>query len=142
MHIIRFHIHHTTLINGDLNFHVDKQSNKRFHFPDILSSFELKQRAAFPTHIHAHILDLVICSACCDFNIVSFSDKLSNHSSWLQRWMPPLPRITAENKTIQEYKKVNINDFKTDILNSCLTTNPLINPTDLLYHTTVLFRLY
>ena len=49
------------LITGDFNIHVDVATDSEsIKLLDLLESFGLQQHVSHPTHIHGHILDLII----------------------------------------------------------------------------------
>ena len=64
------------MLLGDFNIHVDTPSSISEQFDDILTSYELKQRVDFPTHIHGHTLDLMVFSAGCSVTSISLSDRI------------------------------------------------------------------
>ena len=72
---------HNLVVMGDFNLHVDTSSWDVRQFSDILESFDLNQRVAFPTHIHEHSLYLTIFAKGFDVLSVSVSDKISDHFS-------------------------------------------------------------
>ena len=66
---------------GDLNLCIDSSSSDAGQLSGILESFDLYQYVDFPTHIHCHSLDLMICSSGCNVISVSISDFVSDHVS-------------------------------------------------------------
>ena len=57
------------MISGDFNIHVDTTSRDSIKFLDTLLSCDMTQHANKPTHIHGHILDLLLTPS--DFSAVS-----------------------------------------------------------------------
>ena len=122
------------VVVGDFNFHVDTSSSDVRQFADILESFDLDQRADFPTHIHGHSLDFMIFSKGLDVLSVSVSDKISDYFSVVADLN--IPRINGRTvpKTIRYHslKAINIEAFKGEIMNSDLIKIPKeINVVDL-----------
>ena len=70
-----------SIITGDFNIHVDNPSScHTTRLNSTLQSLDLKQHINFPTHVHGHILDLLITpSDCLAVNSVSPVDLVSDH---------------------------------------------------------------
>ena len=47
-------------ICGDFNIHVDVPDGDGYKFMTFLDSCDLKQLVSQPTHLHGHILDLIL----------------------------------------------------------------------------------
>ena len=72
--------HSELFIFGDFNLHLDRHSSITTMFVDIITSFDLKQRVSFLTHIHDHWLDLLITRlTCSSIQKPIVSDRLSDH---------------------------------------------------------------
>ena len=67
-----------TIIAGDFNVHVDKES-KSEPLSNVLESFNLTQHVLSPTHHSGHILDLVVSSS--DNNLISSITVIPNSVS-------------------------------------------------------------
>ena len=65
---------HDLALMGDFNLHIDSSSADAGQLYGILESFDLHQYVDFPTHIHGHSLDLMICSTGCNVLSVVTSD--------------------------------------------------------------------
>ena len=65
----------------DFNLRIDSSSADSGQLPGTLESFDLHQYGDFPTHIHSHSLDLMICSTACNVLSVSTPDLISDHFS-------------------------------------------------------------
>ena len=99
----------------------------------ILDSFDLHQYVDFPTHIHGHSLDLMICSPGCNVLSVSASDLISDHFSVVANLQIPSIHSRTIPQTIK-YRKlqsINVEAFKAGIQNSDLIRNPKTNATEL-----------
>ena len=116
------------IICGDFNFHVDSPNDTNSqNFLRILDSFGLRQHITFPTHNQGHTLDLLITQFdsyainSVGFDFPFLSDHYAIHASILiQNKVRPL----TTSKTIREIKKINISQFKQDLLNSDLVKFP------------------
>ena len=124
------------IIIGDLNFHLDKVSNRTTKkFKNILSEFGLVQHVKEPTHIHGHILDVVITRAGCpslkdvwvtDLNFTNDTgDPIKDHLA-VQLTIKSVKSIPKQ-KTFQyrNWKGVDHSDFKRDLLNRIGDTSTL-----------------
>ena len=68
-------------ICGDFNIHVDVPVGDGHKFMIFLDSCDLKQLANQPTHLHGHILDLILSSSDQDTIVdVKISDFVSDHA--------------------------------------------------------------
>lgn len=124
---------HDLVVMGDFNLHVDTPSSDVGQLSDILESFDLDQRVDFPTHIYGHSLDLMIFSKGLDVLSVSASDKISDHFSVLADLNIPSKNSRSVPKTIRyrNLKAINMEAFRTGILNSDLITSPKGNAAEL-----------
>ena len=64
---------------GDFNLSIDPSSSDAGQLSDILESFDAHLYVDFPTHMHIHSLDLMICSTGFNALSVSTSDLISDH---------------------------------------------------------------
>ena len=124
---------HNLALMGDFNLRIDSSSSDVGRLSGILDSFDLHQYVDFPTHIHGHSLDLMICSPGCNVLSVSASDLISDHFSVVANLQ--IPAIHSRNipQTIK-YRKlqsINMEAFKADIPNSDLIRHPKTNATEL-----------
>ena len=53
---------HDLVLMGDFNLHLESSSSDVRQLTGISESFDLNQHVHFPTHIHGHSLDVMICS--------------------------------------------------------------------------------
>ena len=116
------------IISGDFNFHVDSpnEANSK-SFLRLLESFSLKQHVNFPTHIRGHTLDLLITRFDSEIiQSVEFDPPfLSDHFAVLVSIKVPIKiRPPTIFKTIREIGKINLDQFKQDILDSDLINSP------------------
>ena len=119
------------IVVGDFSIHIDKPSHATTAFLETLSSFNLQQHVNFPTHIHGHFLDLIICSD--DFGLVSSfpSDFISDHCTVVAELdiIHP-PQTSTTSVSYRNLNAIDIDAFKQDILDSPLCTDPANNATD------------
>ena len=114
------------VILGDLNLHLDKQDGWSQKFNDSLCQYNFTQIIDSPTHIHGHILD-VICvtdtfsKALCAKVIAGLSDHFAITFSVNIPIEVPCKFRQVNTRKIH---KINITDFKEDILNSDLIKHP------------------
>ena len=114
------------VILGDLNLHLDKQDGWSQKFNDSLCQYNFTQIIDSPTHIHGHILD-VICvrdtfsKALCTKVIAGLSDHFAITFSVNIPIEVPCKFRQVNTRKIH---KINITDFKEDILNSDLIKHP------------------
>ena len=126
------------------NLRIDSSSSDAGQLSGILDSFDLHQYVDFPTHIHGHSLDLMICSPGCNVLSVSASDLISDHSTVVADWQIPSNHSRTIQQTIKYRKLQSINTgaFKADIQNSDLIRYPKTNATELaLQHDRILHTL-
>ena len=118
---------------GDFNLRIDSSSSDAGRLSGILDSFDLHQYVEFPTHIHGHSLDLIICSPICNVLSVSVSDWISDHFSVVAN----LQISSIHSRTIPQtikYRKlqsINMEAFKADVRISDLIRYPKTNATEL-----------
>jgi hypothetical protein len=114
------------IILGDFNFHWGNQSDPDTQrVKEILDSYNLVQHIDSPTHTSGHILDWVVTRK--DDSIVSDTDvsiPLSDHhciNTTLNLRRPPLPKKTI---SFRQYKKIDKEQFQSDLEASDLITKP------------------
>ena len=124
---------HDVALMGDFNLRIDSSSSDAGQLTDILWSFDLHQYVDFPTHIHSHSLDHMICSSGCNVLSVLTSDLISDHFSVVADLQIPSNHSRTILKTIKDRKlqSTNIGAFKADIKNSDLIRYPKANATEL-----------
>ena len=86
----------------------------------ILESLDLHQYVDFPTHIHSHSLDLIICSSGCNVLSLSAFDLISGHFSVVADLQIPSNHIRTIPQAInyRNLQSINMEAFKPDIKNS------------------------
>ena len=121
---------HDLALMVDFNLRIDSSSSDAGRLSGILDSFDLHQYVDFPTYIHGHSLDLMICSPECNVLSVLASDLISDHFSVVANGMQ-IPSIHSRTipQTIK-YRKLQ-SAFKADIQNSDLIRYPKTNATEL-----------
>ena len=110
------------IILGDLNFHLDKQDGWSQKFNDSLCQYNFTQINDSPTHIHGHSLDVVcvrdtFSKAVC----LKVSGGLSDHLA-ITFSVNISIKAPCNFRQVNTWKihKINITDFREDILNSDL----------------------
>ena len=118
---------------GDFNLRIDSSSFDAGRLSGILESRDLHQYTDFPTHIHGHSLDLMICSSGCNVLSISASDLISDLFSVVANLHIPSNRSRTIPQTIKyrELQSINMEAFKADIQNSDLIRYPKTNATEL-----------
>ena len=114
------------IIAGDFNFHFNDQSDidtKRFI--DMLETFGSKQHVTAPTHCSNHTLDLLITRSSNDINISSLETTffLPDHCFVECHLSISHPDLSTKEICFRETKKINLDNFKTDISQSNLCMN-------------------
>ena len=130
---------HDLALMGDFNLRIDSSSSDAGRLSGILDSFDLHQYVDFPTNIHGHSLDLMICSPRCNVLSVSASDLISDHFSVVANLQIPSNHGRTIPQTIK-YRKlqsINMEVFKAHIQNSYLIRYPKKMQLNWLYNMTV-----
>ena len=114
------------ILLGDLNFHLDKHDTWTLKFYDILEQFGFTQLVNAPTHIQGHILD-ALCVR--DSFSWAISPKviggLSDHQAIIFSLIfPVIESCKFQRVPIRKIHKINISDFRMDILKSDLIRCP------------------
>ena len=111
-----------TILLGDLNFHLDQHDAWTLKFYDILEEFSFTQVVNTPTDIQGHILDALCLK---DSFSWAISPKviggLSDHQAIMFSLIFPVRESCKfQHVSISKIHKINILDFRMDILNSDL----------------------
>ena len=114
------------LICGDFNIHVDTSSNDSIKFQNCLESCNITQNVQTATHLHGHILDLVLtptdASAISNVRVAEF---ISDHALVLAQLdsVNP-PSHEAKVVTFRRYHKIDMDSFRKDLGNSAFVKCP------------------
>ena len=114
------------LICGDFNIHVDTTSKDSEKFLNCLKSCNISQHVHKPTHLHGHILDLILTPD--NPSVVSnvqVSEFISDHAlvlGHLDFTKPSVPN--SKNVTFQRYHEINMDSLKSDLANCCFVKCP------------------
>ena len=113
------------ILLGDLNFHLDQHDTWTLKFYD-LEQFRFTQLVNTPTHMQGHILD-----ALCVRDSFSWAispkviGKLSDHQAIMFSLIFPVRESCKfQRVSIRKIHKINISDFRADILKSDLIRCP------------------
>ena len=111
---------------GDFNIHVDTTSSDSTKFFNYLDSYNITQHVRSPTHLHGHILDLVLTPT--EPTVVSnvrvggfFSDHAVVHGQ-LDLLSPSAPK--SKTVTFRMYHKINMQSLMCDLANCSFVTSP------------------
>ena len=114
------------ILLGDLNFHLDQDDTWTLKFYDILKQFSFTQLGNTPTHIQGHILDALYirdsfsCAIC-----QKVTGGLSDHQAIIFSLIFPVRQSCKfQRVSIHKIHKINILDFRMDILKSDLIRCP------------------
>ena len=124
---------HNLALMGDFNLRIDSSSSDAGRLSGILDSFDFHQYADFPTNIHGHSLDLMICSPGCNVLSVSASHLISDHFSVVANLQIPSNHSRTIPQTIKyrKFLSINMEAFKADLQNSDLIRYLKTNATEL-----------
>ena len=107
-------------ICGDFNIHVNVPLGDGYKFMTFLDSCDLKQLVNQPTHLHGHVLDLILSPSDQDTTVdVKICDFVSDQA--LVKCSITFPRRVAHipNKVqYRRYHRINISDFHSDLRNT------------------------
>ena len=120
------------VITGDFNLHMDRSSPYSNGFKELLNSCDLKQHVDKPTHIHGHILDLVITPSDLQISGLHVGDCLSDHfliSFGIDLFFST--RSPSKEITLRHYHKINKESFVEDLKNTSFVLSPSDNVSDL-----------
>ena len=114
------------ILLGDLNFHLDQHDTRTLKCYDLLEQFSFTQLVNTPTHIQGHILD-ALCVR--DSFSWAISPKviggLSDHQAIMFSLIFPVRESCKfQRVSICKIHKINIPDFRADILKSDLIRCP------------------
>lgn len=115
------------LICDDFNIHMDVPSDAdTIRLKDLLNSMGLGQHVKRPTHIHGHILDLIITRQTDDVvNGEPFPERyFSDHAALICKLSVVKPLQTMKHAEYRKLKSIDITKLKEDIRNSQLYQNP------------------
>ena len=115
------------LLVGDFNLHVEDGQNRDSQgFLDLLSGMGLQQHVNEPTHLHGHLLDLVMTRSSEPIvkDLQVEGAVFSDHApiTFKLPWSKPPP--VKKTITFRKVIKINIDEFKSDIKSSELVLNP------------------
>ena len=122
----RSSINSSYYICSDFNIHVDVPVGDGYKFMTCLHSCDLKQLVNQPTHLHGHILDLILSPSdqdtIVDIKICNFvSDPaLVKCSIAFPRQVAHIPRKVQYRR----YHCINISDFRSDLKNTSFIKSP------------------
>ena len=114
------------ILLGDLNFHLDQHDTWTLKFYDLLEQFSFTQLVNTPTHIQGHILD-ALCVRDSFFWAISpkVIGGLSDHQAIMFSLIFPVRESCKfQHISIRKIHKINILDFRADILKSDLIRCP------------------
>ena len=118
-------------ILGDFNIHVDVPSDVHARkLQDLFDCLGLEQHVREPTHTRGHTLDLMISRKC--KSVIDGSPRVdrlfSDHFSVVCGLQTPKPAVSVKKHTYRNLKSVNIDQLRSDLMDSELCVNP---PSDL-----------
>ena len=114
------------VIVGDINIHVDDNENSdALNFLDLLESLGLQQHVTDPTHIHGHILDLIITRMA--ENVIREKPQVdqyfSDHASVLCKLVFDKPCFARKKINYRKIKSVDVPTLVNDLAESSLCRN-------------------
>ena len=114
------------VIVGDINIHVDdKENSDALNFLDLLQSLGLQQHVTDPTHIHGHILDLIITRMA--ENVIREKPQVdryfSDHASVLCKLVSNKPCFARKKINYRKIKSVDVPTLVNDLAESSLCRN-------------------
>ena len=113
-------------ICGDFNIHVDVPVSDGYKFMTCLDSCDLKQLVNQPTHLHGHILDLILSPSDQDTIVdVKICDFVSDHA--LVKCSIDFPHQVAHSPSKVQYRRyhhINMSDFHADLKNTSFIKSP------------------
>ena len=104
-------------ISGDFNIHVDVPCTDSYKLESLLESCNLTQSVNNTTHLHGHILDLILSPSdqdvCVHVNICEF---LSDHAVIKCAIEFPSSLANCQTRiTYRRYHRINLSDFRSDL---------------------------
>ena len=115
------------LITGDFNFPTDLPTDpNNKHVNDLLYTFGVVQHVKQATHIHGHILDLIITRQSDDFAAEKpLSESfISHYAAVICSLRTPRPVVELKHAEYRQLKSIDSEIFAEDIRNSVLYINP------------------
>ena len=113
-------------ICGDFNLHVDVPLGDGHKFMTFLDLCDLKQLVNQPTHLHGHILDLILSTSDQDTIVdVKSCDIVSDYA--LVKCSVAFPRQVAHIPNKVQYRRchcINMSDFRSDLKNASFVKSP------------------
>ncbi len=108
------------LVTGDFNIHMDNMNDESTKkMASLLQNLGLKQHVDFPTHLHGHILDLVISKDNTQLvQSVSVAEGISDHHSILVDLSIAIQKKKVVKRTFHQFKKLDMVKFQQDICSS------------------------
>ena len=120
------------IICGDFNAHVDTDCTDQQKFLDLLDSSNLAQSVNKPTHLHGHILDLILSLSDSNFvSNVTVCDLVSDHAlvkRHLDFACPASPKVGSIS--YHRYHKIR-QKFRDDLANISIVLSPASTAADL-----------
>ena len=114
------------LICGDFNIHVDISSNDSINFLSCLESCNITQNVLTSTHLHGHILDLVLTPT--DASVISnvrVAEFISDHALVLAQLNSVTPPSHKTNVvTFRRYHKIDLDSLRKDLGNCSFVRQP------------------
>ena len=129
MSFVGYHssINSSYYICGDFNIHVDVPVGDGHKFITFLDSCDLKQLVDKPTHLHGHILNLILSPSNQDtITDVKNCDFVSDHA--LVKCSVAFPCQVAHTPHIVQYRRyhrINMSDFCLDLKNTSFVKLPV-----------------
>ena len=115
------------LITGDFNFHVeDLHNSDAAQFRNLIYSLNLDQHITEPTHVHGHILDLILTRSTDDIvsDLQVHPPDLSDHAPITLTLPYHQPRAVKKVISYRKLKDIKMDSFMKDLASSQLCTNP------------------
>lgn len=116
------------LIAGDFNFHMDNLLDRdAAKFSDFIDSSGLFQHVCGPTHVKGHTLDLILTRFTESFvtNVSSTFYLPSDHAAITCTLHIARPEPVKMKITFRKLHDIDLNSFRSDILNSTLHTSSI-----------------
>ena len=114
------------MICGDFYIHGDTTSRDSEKLLNCLETYNINQHVYKPTHLHGHILDLILTPD--DSSVVTnvrVSDFISDHAlvlSQLDFTNPSVPK--SKTVTFQRFHKIEMDSFRSDLTNCSFVKCP------------------
>ena len=121
------------IICGDLNIHVDTDCINQRKFLNLLDTSNLAQNVNKSTHLHVHIVDLILSPSDSSFvSNVTDGELVSDHAlvkCHLDFACPAIPKVDCIS--YHRYHKINMQSFCEDLANTSFVTSPASTAADL-----------